>query len=140
MIVFISTNGFKAQAQYYQSHLITMSVATNDTAEMITCCHQALKKIYKEGYAFKRAGVIVSDLIRETDALPDLFDEKDRVKQRRLLNVVDEITKKNGTDKIRIAAQGTGKARMSKREYTSRRFTTNLNEIIEVKTDAHKNI
>lgn len=140
VIVFISTNGFKAEAQYYQSHLITLSVPSNDTAEIISCCRNALKKIYKEGYAYKRAGVIVSDLIRETDALPDLFDEKDRVKQRRLLNVVDEISKKNGTDKIRIAAQGTGKAWMSKREYTSRRFTTNLNEIIEIKTDAHKKI
>lgn len=135
VIVFISTNGYKAEAQYYKSQMITLSFPTNDTSEIITCCHMALEKIYKEGYVFKRAGVIVSGLIPETSLQPDLFDEKDREKQRRLSKVMDEIVKKNGTDKIKIAAQGDGKSWASKREFTSKRFTTNLDEIIEVKTE-----
>jgi DNA polymerase V len=135
VIVFISTSGYKAEAQYYQSQLTTLSFPTNDTSEIISYCHMALEKIYKEGYAFKRAGVIVSGLIPETSLQPDLFDEKDREKQRRLSRVMDEIVKKNGTDNIKIAAQGDGKSWASKREFTSKRFTTNLDEIIEVKTE-----
>ena len=51
------------------------------------------------------------------------------------ITIIDEITKKNETDIIKIAAQGDGKAWASKREFTSRRFTTNLDEVIIVKSE-----
>jgi len=135
VIVFISTNGYRTEEiQYYQSQSIALSFPTNDTSEIISYCKIALEKIYKDGYAFKRAGVTVADLIPENHVQYDLFDKKDREKQRRLSHTIDEITKKNGTDIIKIAAQGDGKAWASKREFISRRFTTNLDEVITVKT------
>jgi DNA polymerase V len=134
VIIFISTNGYRSkETQYFQNQVVSFSFPTNETSEMISHCRSALEKIYKEGYTYKRAGVIVSDLIQETSVQRDLFDTKDRVKQSRLSQTLDEIAKKNGPDKIKVAAQGDGKAWASKREFTSRRFTTNLNEVIEVK-------
>jgi DNA polymerase V len=93
-----------------------------------------MEKIYKEGYDYKRAGVIVADLIPETSLQLDLFDTRDREKQKRLSQAIDAITKKNGTDKIKVAAQGDGILWAGKREFLSRRYTTNLSEIIDVKT------
>jgi DNA polymerase V len=110
-----------------------MSFPTSDTSDIVTTSRLALEKIYQEGIAFKRAGVIVSDLVQETDVVPDLFDTKDREKQKRLSKAIDQITKKNGDGIIKVATQGDGKYWVSKRQFTSRRFTTNLNEIIEVK-------
>jgi DNA polymerase V len=134
LMVFISTNGYRTeQTQYYQSRLVNLSFPTNDTSEIISCCRQALEGIYKDGYAYKRAGVIVSGFIPETALERDLFDTKDREKQRRLSKVLDEITKKNGTEIIKVAAQGDAHAWASKKEFVSRRFTTNLNDIITVK-------
>jgi DNA polymerase V len=135
VIIFISTNGYRAEeTQYYQNRIVPFSFPTNDTSEIISHCRMALEKIYKDGYAYKRAGVIVSDLIPGTAVQRDLFDIKDREKQRRLSQALDEIAKKNGPDMIKVAAQGDGKAWASKREFTSRRFTTNLLEVIEIKT------
>jgi DNA polymerase V len=137
VVVTISTSRFKSgEAQYSQSHTINLTFPTNDTAEMIGYCRSALEKIYKEGFDYKRAGVIVAELIPETSLQPDLFDEKDREKQKRLSQTIDAITKKNGRDKIIVAAQGDGTGWAPKREFVSRRYTTNLSEIIEVKTSS----
>lgn len=133
VLVFISSGGYKAQPHFHQSHIINMSFPTSDTSDIVITSRSALEKIYQEGIAFKRAGVIVSDLVQETDVVPDLFDTKDREKQKRLSKAIDQITKKNGDGIIKVATQGDGKNWVSKRQFTSRRFTTNLNEIIEVK-------
>ena len=111
-----------------------MPFPTNDTSEIISCCRLALERIYKEGYDYKRAGVTVSGFIPEMALERDLFDTTDREKQRRLSKVLDEITKKNGTEIIKVAAQGDVHAWASKKEFVSRRFTTNLNDIITVKS------
>ncbi|MDR1981427.1 MAG: Y-family DNA polymerase [Tannerellaceae bacterium] len=135
VIVTVSTSWFKSEeAQYYQSHAINLTIPTHDTAEIIGYCRTALEKIYKKGYDYKRAGVIVADLIPESSLQLDLFDKKDREKQKRLSQAIDAITKKNGTDKIKVAVQGDGILWAGKREFISRRYTTNLSEIIEVKT------
>jgi DNA polymerase V len=133
VIVFISSGGYKAEPLFYQSHVLRLSFPTNDTSEIIAACRLALGKIYQKGITLKRAGVIVSDLICETDVLPDLFDTKDREKQKRLSKVIDQISSKNGEGKIKIATQGDGHAWASKRQFTSRKYTSSLNEIIEVK-------
>jgi len=74
-----------------------------------------------------------SHVVQETDVVPDLFDTKNREKQKRLSKAIEQITKKNGDGIIKVATQGDGKNWVSKRQFTSRRFTTNLDEIIEVK-------
>lgn len=133
VIVFIYTDRFRNdQPQYCKSQAMNLSFPTSDTSEIISYCHTALEKIFAEGYEYKKAGVIVSDLIRDEFIQRDLFDTKDRSKQKRLSQTVDEIAKKNGADKIKIAAQGTGGSWSPKRQYTSRKFTTNLNDIIVI--------
>lgn len=63
---------------------------------------------------------------------PVLFDPIDRVRQAALARAVEEIKKKNGEDKIKIAVQGDGYRHFMKSQHRSRNYTTRLDDIIEV--------
>ncbi|MGM9760788.1 MAG: DUF4113 domain-containing protein, partial [Parabacteroides sp.] len=134
LMVFAHTSRFRTEESgdaIQQS--IPLPVATQDARELIKTALQALRAHYKEGiYWYKKAGVVCYD-IRPADAVQtSLFDTVDRSKQRRLLEAIDEINRKNGHEAIRVASQGNLTHFGLKREYISQRFTTNLDEVIQV--------
>ena len=86
-----------------------------------------------KGYKYKKAGVIVSEIIPATNIQLNLFDKKDLPRYKELYNVIDGINKKYGTNTLRLAAQGAGEKWDLKNEFISRRYTINLDDIIEVK-------
>ena len=57
----------------------------------------------------------------------------DREKQAALAKAIDEINRKNGHNKIRIAVQGNEKGWQLKKEYISKQYTTNLDDVIVLK-------
>lgn len=130
--VFIQTSRFKDDI-YTPSKMIPLSFHTADTAEIISYCRQALDTIYLPNMEYKRAGVVLMDITQSEYIQRDLFDPKDRDKQERLSKALDEIVKKNGRDCIKVAVQGEGYRANIRQEHLSKRYTTNLNEIIEVK-------
>lgn len=130
--VFAQTNRFQEYV-YNPSRIISLSFPSSDIAEITGYCRQALDSIYLSEREYKRAGVILMDLLPEEHVQRDLFDPVDREKRNRLLKVLDEIALKNGREAVRIAVQGKGYQPNIKQEYLSRRYTTNLNEIIEIK-------
>lgn len=131
--VFIHTNRFREDLpQYYNSLMITLPTPTNDVAELIHYARLALKNIYKEGYQYKKAGVIVMDIEPQNSVQLNLFDERDRLKHEKVLEVLDRVHKKYGTRILKVAAQGTGKKWALKSEYLSKQYTTNPNDFIEI--------
>ena len=50
-----------------------------------------------------------------------------------MAKAIDEINRKNGHNKIRVAVQGNEKGWQLKREYISKQYTTNLNDVIVLK-------
>ena len=85
-------------------------------------------------FNFKKAGVILWQISPDSPRQQDLFDPIDRSKQKALMEAIDAINRKNGYGTIRQAIQGTDCQFDLKREYMSKRFTTNINEILKVKT------
>ncbi len=130
--IFAHTNRFGEDA-YKSSKVVPLSFYTSDTGEIVGYCRQALDSIYVPHLEYKRAGVVLIDIIPEEYALRDFFDEKDRDKQQRLNRVLDEINKKNGRDAIKLAIQGDGYSKNIRQEHLSKRYTTNFDEIIEIK-------
>ena len=131
--VFIYTNRFREDLpQYYNSQIITLPTPTSDVAELIHYARLALKNIYKEGYQYKKAGVIVMDIVPRNCVQQNLFDERDRMKHEQVLEVLDKVHKKYGTRVLKIAAQGTGKKWALKSEYLSKQYTTNPDDFIEI--------
>lgn len=130
--LFVQTNRFKEDA-YRPSKMIQLPFHTASETEIISYCRQALEAIYIDKIEYKRAGVILMDILAEEFVQNDLFDPIDRRKQKRLTEAVDNIIRRNGRQSIQVATEGNGYKANIRQEYLSRRYTTNLNEIIEVR-------
>lgn len=131
--VFILTNRFRTdQSQDFECRTMSLPVATNASSELIAAACSILQRIYKKGYAYKKAGCVVSAIVPANEVQLNLFDETDRVRLQRLYNTVDRVNKKNGTDALKIAAQGYSKKWKLKNEHISKRYTTNLADIITI--------
>ena len=134
VVVFILTNRHKEDVpQYYESRLLKLSVPTDSTLELTAHASKLLREIYRKGVAYKRAGVILSDIRSRTGLQRDMFDPTDRTKHDRLMVAVDRLNAAYGHHKVVTAAEGFEPFKMN-RNHLSNRFTTDWNQIIWVKS------
>jgi len=93
-----------------------------------------LEKIYKPGYAYKKSGVMLTNMIPEDRIYPDLFSSRYGDDYRdKVMKVVDEINKQYDKEVIFFASNGVKKNWSMKRELVSSRFTTRWTELPIVK-------
>lgn len=131
--VFILTNPFKDDMpQYYQSRILKLSVPTDSTLELTKIATAMLQQIFMEGYSYKKAGVIVSDIRSKTGTQRDMFDNTDRDKHDRLMKAMDGLNASFGRHKVVTAAAGYEFFKMN-REHLSQSFTTDWEQILRVK-------
>lgn len=131
LMVFIHTNNFREDLpQYWKNTIIKLPVPTSDTLEIVHYALSGLKTIFMEGYQYKKAGVIITEIT--TNAQLGLFDSIDRDKRERLMQVVDEINGKH-QHHVKLAIQGSGRDWKLKQEQLSKRYTTDINEVIIIK-------
>ncbi|NLY75862.1 MAG: Y-family DNA polymerase [Firmicutes bacterium] len=134
LMVFIHTNGFKAnEPQYERNFVCKLPVPTNSTMELIRYALFALEAIYRKGYRYKKAGVLVLDIAPEDRVQGALFDRVDRAKHAAVTKTLDAINSKYGRDTLKIATQGSGKKWKMRQEKLSPSYTTKWNEIITVR-------
>ncbi len=134
LTVFIHTDPFNPnEPQLNKSRTITLPVATNCSMELVKYSLVCLNEIFTQGFRYKKAGVIVDGLQEESSFQQNIFDKTDRKKHRDLLKTIDKLNSEFGRDKVKLAIQGDGKEWKLRQEKLSKRYTTNWNEIIEVK-------
>ena len=134
--IFAHTSRFREDLpQNYIYQTAQLQVPTNDHQELVSVAVKMLREEWKEGYSYfyKKAGVIVWGISRDNAIQTSLFDTVDREKQAALAKAIDEINRKNGHNKIRVAVQGDEKGWQLKREYISKQYTTNLDDVIVLK-------
>ena len=130
LMVFIHTNNFREDLpQYWKNTVIHLPVPSNDTQEIIHYALIGLKIIFMQGYQYKKAGVIITEITE--DAQLGLFDSVDREKHHKLMQIVDKINGEHG-QRIKLAVQGNGREWMLKQEQLSGRYTTDINQIINI--------
>lgn len=133
VMVFIHTNGFNPNdPQYAPSSVHRLAVATNSSIELIKYSLSALESIYKKGYRYKKAGVLVSDIVPENRVQCSLFDTTDRLKQAAAMQAMDQINARFGQNAVRIAAQGSGTRWKPRQERLSPCYTTRWQDIITI--------
>jgi len=134
MMVFLHTNQFRSDLpQYARNIVITLPVATNSTMELVHFAKAGLRKIYQNGYSYKKSGIIVSDFVPETDVQQNLFDHKDMKKHAAIMQVIDAVNSQHGRDTLRIATQGFSAKWKLRQENLSKCYTTRWSEIINVR-------
>jgi len=140
ILVFILTNPFSEHdSQYVNSRHFKLSVCTNDTAELIGHAKKLLFAIFRQGYAYKKAGVIITEIVPNSALQTDLFDPIDRERQKRLMKTLDNINEGLGSNKIRSAAQGYGRNWKLRNEKLSPCYSTKLSDVIVVHSSAPPN-
>ena len=132
---FMYTNRFREDLdQYFPSATIRLQVPANNSHEIVGAALKAFRTIYRDGYKYKKAGVIVSAITAADAIQPVLFDQYEelRQKQDRISRIMDTV---NGSGSLlRLATQREGHyADGIRSEYLSRLYSTSLDDIIEVK-------
>lgn len=133
--VFVTTNGFrKGMRQYSKSAAVKLPRATAYTPEIIAQAQALLAKLWKPGYSYHKAGVMLGDLVTDAYEQLELFapappraDE-----QRCVMTVVDQINAQFGRDTVRIAASGLERPWGMRQANRSPRYTTQWDELVQV--------
>jgi DNA polymerase V len=105
MLVYITTGRFTNRT-YYQSHVISLPVATSNTPELIKYASCGIDRIFQKGFSYKKTGVIFQELFPDTCYQGGLFDPVDRAKLKKVMQCIDKINHKMGTNSIQYAASG----------------------------------
>ncbi len=131
--VFIQTNkNRKDLPQYNRKLLLKLPFATNSTLELVKFTQQGLKHIFKKGYAYKKAGVIVHDFVEENQIQMSLFANRNP-RHISLMKVIDRLNLNHGQQKVRLASQDLQRVWKMKQLKLSPGYTTQLNEVIEIR-------
>lgn len=133
LMVFIRTNRHRDDmAQYNRNIVIKLPYPTNSGIELAQFAKKALDKIFVKGYAYKKAGVIVTDFTPENQTQLSVF-ENSNPKHTPLMQAIDKINKNLGQAKVKLASQDLKRTWKMKQERLSPKYTTNLNDIISIK-------
>ena len=133
--VFIHTNAFrKDMEQYFNSAHRQLPEATSDTLALTTIATEALRAVYRKGYSYKKAGILVHEVVHQSAVQPSLFaDPADRARRSRLMDVLDNINSSSiGHDRVHLAAYLPVDS-LVKSERRSPMYTTRFQDIITVR-------
>jgi DNA polymerase V len=124
LTVCLATNEFKEVPQYSNAVTLKLPVATDSTGDLIRSALQGIRTIYREGYRYKKAGVILTGLVSASQIQADLFDDQDRGKSKRLMSALDAINHRWGADTLYYASSGISKAWKTQFQRRSPAYTT----------------
>ena len=144
--VFLNTNAFREDLpQYWNFQEMRLVTPSSSTISIVKAANEVLQKLYRQGYHYKKAGVIVMGIGPNSPIQQDLFDinAEQFEKMKRLDAVIDRINKVNGTETIVLGSQqytqkdGKGKANVFanaiKHDFKSKNPTTRWSDIIVLK-------
>ena len=134
LMVFIRTNPFRPGVpQYSKSVSIRLVNPTQDSRMIVQRTLSQLRSIYRAGYDYAKAGVMLSELVDETGLQADLFESSctggpDARKSNRLMAVIDEINQKSRASVFMARATGPA-AHAMRRGHLSPAYTTDWNAL-----------
>lgn len=132
--VYVETNRFRGE--YYINSLgMYVNPPSAYTPLLSHYGKLLLKHMFKNGYKYKRAGVMLADLVHENTAQQYLIGPVyTGTRQQKLMETLDRYNAKVNHGKIHLASEGMGKPWFMKQAHKSNRYTTNWNELLEVKS------
>lgn len=131
--VYIRTNPHKEIPQYSNGASEKMLVQTADTRKIIKYAWEALDKLFRHGYEYKKAMVCLRDIHDCEQEQLSLFVKGDSVKERNLMRVIDLINKREGYMAVKSAACGVdNRSWVMKQVFRSPRYVTGWSELPKV--------
>ena len=133
MSIFVLTNHFnKKEKQYSSSIKLQLDYPTSDSKLIVKRAVEGIKRIYKEGYRYKKAGIILYEL-HSSSSVRGLLDY-DKPRTDSLMRSLDEINYRYGSATLRLAAEGIRRSWHMRREKVSPCYTTSFDQLMIVKS------
>ena len=128
--VFIRTSPFDKSKKYYSnSKSVDLAIKTNNSIELIKNAIKALNEIYKAGYKYQKAGIILSSLQDEKGGQENLLSPLLENKSKSLMKAIDYTNSKYGRYAISIARAGLDKGWKMRREHSSKIDTASIDSL-----------
>ena len=129
MQVFMHTNRFNSDAPY--SGGLTVEIEpTADSFALIAAALRAARSIWKGGYRYQKAGVVLVDLYRTAELPVQMFPSRDPAKSAKLMQAIDIINARQGRGTIRPAQVPSEAGWAGRQRNVSPRYTTRADEIL----------
>ena len=126
--VYIRTNVFKPEVPQYQKGVtVPLPEATADTRVLTQWAIRILRRIYRPGFGYHKAGVMLLDLVPAAKRQLALFDSQGGAGDARsgkLMAVLDDINQRYGRQSLRLAAEGVERSWQMRRGNLSPGYTT----------------
>jgi DNA polymerase V len=133
VILYLRKDKYKVEKERYNFYkLETLPFASNSNLTLSSVAVKLLKEIFEEGEIYKKAGVIVTQIIPENQKQFHLFEEENP-KHQKLMKVIDDFHKKTGERKIRLGNQDLQRTWKMKQNHLSPKYTTDIKAIFTVK-------
>ena len=123
-----------SRSGHKSSKIIDLNTPTNDSLEIISHCTEALRNIYNSNYTYKRAGVIVSDIVPQSKVQLTVFDKTDDIEKREhLMQAIDIMNHKHGRLRVRFAVNGYSPRWHPHQDRLSPCYTTRISDLMRIK-------
>jgi len=133
LLVFVRSDPHKKGVlPYRNSRVLSLPYATDSSIVLSKYAVMGLRTLFKEGIAYKKAGVMLMGLVPTGERQLSLF-QNNNGKHLALMQSLDQIHKRFGPHQIKLANQDLNRTWKMKQEHLSKRFTTELKEVITVK-------
>lgn len=136
LTVFVHTSSYRTDLdQYCNSSTRRLDEASSDTMAITAAAVECLKTVFRKGYAYKKAGIIIGEIVSEEAVCRSLFtDGTRRARNSRLMAVVDGINSSSTMpDMVHFAAH-TRMESLVRVEHRSPLYSSRLKDIITVNT------
>lgn len=132
--VFARTSLFRENApQDYINVNATFPVATDSVIEIVDKAIQMIRSRFRNGFQYKKAGVILYGISMKNAVQYNLFDTIDRSRQNKLTTALDSINSQYGKGTIKLAVEGDfANSNAVKSEHRSPRYSTKWDEIPQI--------
>ena len=132
--VFVRTSPFQRNFGYYSnSKTIDFPIATNNSIEIVKAAISILENIFKNGYRYQKAGVMLTGLSNDTEK-KNLFSSERDEKINKLMKSIDNTNYRYGRSTLSLASAGVHKKWNMRREYSSKIDTADFYCMPKIRT------
>jgi len=132
ILVYIRTSPFKKGPQYYNSITMSLHSGSSVTNKLIKLAFAGLEKIYREGFEYKKAGIILMDIDDKAHTQLSFFNTHDSDKENLLMETLDSINHTEGESTLKFAACGTNQFWRMLSQMKSPQYSTRWSDLLQV--------
>lgn len=132
LLVFLETGRHAAGPRHAPAVSTALPVPTDLTPELVGHAQRLVERAFAEGFEYRKAGVMLLELVPARPAQTGLFDGRDRERDRRVMETIDRLNRQMGRDTVRCARAGFRHAWRMNCARRSPRYTTNWRELLTV--------